>query len=150
MKARSAKAKGSRLERNFSQWIREIGLDEHARRMPLSGAISGLREDIYTKLPIHFELKNRETWQPLQWYKDNETKTGTKMVVIVMAKNHEQPYAFLAANDFLELLKYACDAGWTYRRTRFTKPERTKKLSVEETDWQAFSKKKQLHKNVDS
>ena len=150
LKARSAKAKGSRLEKFLASTLRELGLDKHATRMPLSGAIPELREDVYTSLPIHIEAKNRETWQPLQWYKETKDKAQPlgKLPILALSRNHEEAYIFLAASDFFDIFKQAHLAGWT-SGPRLAKPTKKRRASIEETKDFAFSKEKQLRRGSD-
>lgn len=114
MKARSRKQKGSRLEREFAELIRGYGLDPLAKRMPLSGAFSDprMKADILTNLPFHFELKNQETWKPLEYFKQASETCGAKIPVVVMSRNREQLYTFMLATDFLKIIKYAIIGGY--------------------------------------
>ena len=68
MTPQSRKAKGSRLEREVARLIRAKGLDPKASRMPLSGAMWNLKEDIHTTLPYHMECKNQETLKIWEWW----------------------------------------------------------------------------------
>lgn len=105
----SRKAKGSRLEREFAKMIRDCGLDSHAQRMLLSGA-GYLKGDIYTNLPLTFEVKNQENWSPLAWYR--QAASQGKAPVVVMSRNHESIFCFMDADLFLEMIVYAKKGGW--------------------------------------
>jgi hypothetical protein len=149
MKPRSAKAKGSRLEREWAELLRGYGIDKTAKRMPLSGAFndSRMKADILTRLPIHFELKNQENWSPLEYYKQASGVCGEKMPIIVMSRNREQIYAFLLGSDLLNLIYYAQMGGWSNIQV-FKKPQKAKRTSIEDTANFAFSKANMLHKRV--
>ena len=114
MKTQGKKAKGSRLERLVAKMLVDSGLDQYATRMPLSGAIVGLKADIHTKLPLQIECKNQETWKPLEWYRQavigNNIGSG-KIPVVFMSRNREGIYVFLEAQDFINILYYALKGG---------------------------------------
>ena len=85
---KQAQKKGQRLELKLAAAIRHKGLDKHAQRMPRSGALAHLPEDIATSLPYHFECKNHERitfwsfwgWDkggaPRFWHKENRSGQG--------------------------------------------------------------------------
>lgn len=114
MKPRSKKAKGSRLERNLAQKLRQSGLDSGASRMPLSGAFETLKSDILTNLPVSFECKNQETWSPLPYMQ--QAKAGAKqneIPVVVMSKNRlPEPLCLIELKDLIYLMQLAKEGGW--------------------------------------
>ena len=111
MKPEGKKQKGSRAEREFAKMLREI--DPTSRRMVLSGSVMGLEGDIWGKLPIMWEIKNQETWKPLEYYRQAQLQAiGGNTPEVVMTRNREGFYCFLKAEDFIELLKYALAANW--------------------------------------
>ena len=101
MKGRSAKEKGSRLERRVAGAIRHKGLDPNARRMPLSGAFAHLPEDIYTCLPYHIECKNQERIKLWEWWQKIRDKHNP---VLVISGNNRPDLAVIDLNLFLDLL----------------------------------------------
>lgn len=112
---RSKKAKGVRLEKEFSKMLVDAGLDPHAQRMIMSGAVKGFDGDILTKLPIHVEAKNQETWKPLEYYRQAETSNpspATKHNLVVMSKNREDIFVFFKASDYIEILAWAIKGGF--------------------------------------
>ena len=114
MKPSHKKVKGAVAEREFAKMLVFSGLDKYAKRMPLSGAVKGLDSDIWTKLPFMFEVKNQETWKPLEYYRqanDANPNKGHYRTVVIMTKNHEGYYAFLSVEDFLELIYFALKGG---------------------------------------
>ncbi|HEC64621.1 hypothetical protein LCGC14_0615090 [marine sediment metagenome] len=115
MKPQGKKQKGSKAERQFAQLLVDTGLDQYAKRMPLSGAVKGLDTDIMTKLPLAIEVKAQETWKPLEYYKQADMANpnrGRLTTIVAMTKNREPFYIFLTADDFLTILDYAVQGGW--------------------------------------
>jgi len=92
MKARSAKAKGIRLELEIAKTLRDAGLDRNAKKMPRSGAFMGFESDIHTSLPLMIECKNQENWSPMEYYNQAKEHAGVKIPVVVMARNRTEPY----------------------------------------------------------
>lgn len=148
MKPASAKQKGSRLEREFAELLRGYDIDKTAKRMPLSGAFndSRMKADIITTLPIHFEIKNQETWKPLEYWKQANEVCGERTPVVVMSRNHEEMFVFMLASDFLLLLKSAILGGYTGSQP-IPVPPRPKKTSQEDVAWQgSLSKFSMAHR----
>ena|SRR5690606_5897340 len=114
MKAASAKAKGSRLEREVAKRLRDSGLDKTASRMPLSGAAENLKSDILCNMPVSWEMKNQETWSPLAYME--QAKSGAKqqeIPIVVMSKNRlPEPLAMLELKDLIYLMQLAKEGGW--------------------------------------
>ncbi|MFM1793911.1 MAG: hypothetical protein RL642_296 [Bacteroidota bacterium] len=110
MKARSAKAKGTRLEVLIAKRLRDAGLDKEARRMVLSGGAEGFESDIRTSLPLSIEAKNQETWKPLEYMEqaqESANKTN-KMPVVIMSKNRlTEPLVMMRLDDFVLILQRA-------------------------------------------
>jgi len=148
MRPSSKKAKGSRLEREWAELLRGYGLDKIARRMPLSGAFDtpSMKADIFTSLPIHFEVKNQESWSPLEYWKQANGVCGARTPVVVMSRNREQIYVFLLGSDFLRILQSSMIGGYM-GKPKLPKPEKPKKLGKEDTAWQGkFSKYAMAHR----
>ena len=145
MKPQSKKQKGSRLEREWAELLRGYEIDKQARRMPLSGAFDtpSMKADIFTSLPIHFEVKNQENWSPLEYWKQANETCGVRTPVVVMSRNREQIYTFLLGSDFLTILKFALIGGYMGKE-KIQKPVKQKKLSLEETSGLQFAKVKML------
>jgi len=108
------KVKGSDFERLIAKKIQDAGLDDHAKRTPLSGAVFGWKGDITTPgIPIHWELKCQESWSPLAYYSQalEDRPNGRYIPVVVMGKNRTDPYVFFSFDDFLTILFYALKGG---------------------------------------
>ena len=107
MKARSAKAKGSRLELEIAKRLRESGLDKNARKMVLSGAVDGFDSDVLTTLPVSIEAKNQETWKPLEYMEQAQASADktNKMPVVVMSKNRlPEPLVMMRLVDWIQIM----------------------------------------------
>lgn len=147
MKPTSAKQKGSRLEREWAQLLRGFGLDKQAMRMPMSGAIRDdrFKADIHTDLPFHFELKNAETWKPLEYFRQAQSVCGSRTPAVVMSKNREEIYVLMLGTDWLKLTQHALLAGYA-GKPALPKPAKGKKTNIDSEPDFAFSKKKQVRK----
>ena len=111
---KNPKRKGSEFEYLIAKRIQNAGLDDRARRTPMSGAIKGWSGDLTTpNIPIHWELKKQETWSPLEYYKQalDERVSARYIPVVVMGKNNIEPFVFFSFNDFLTVLYYALKGG---------------------------------------
>jgi hypothetical protein len=99
-------AKGKRLEYKIASLIRRKGLDDNAKRMPRSGALAHLPEDILTSLPIHIEAKNRERVRLWEWWEETSQRTFTgHHPVLVVSGNHRPVLAIVDIDYLLDLLK---------------------------------------------
>lgn len=99
-------AKGKRLEAKIAKRIRQKGLDKDAKRMPRSGAMAHLPEDVLTKLPIHIEAKNRERVQLWKWWEETTSRTFIgNDPVLVISGNHRPILAVVELDYLLDLLK---------------------------------------------
>ena len=99
-------AKGNRLEAKIAALIRKKGLDPNAKRMPRSGALTHLPEDILTNLPIHIEAKNRERIQFWKWWEETTSRCfiGHKPVLCISG-NHRPIVAVVDFEYLLDLWK---------------------------------------------
>ena len=102
MKTSSAKKKGKRLELKVAQELRKAGFQ--AGRMPLSGADSMLKGDIYCPaLPdYHFECKNQERVKLWEWWQIVRDTTGP---VLVISGNHRPIVAVIELEKLIDLIK---------------------------------------------
>lgn len=110
MKPASARQKGKRLELKLASLLRSKGLDESARRMPLSGAMSHLPTDIYTRLPYSFECKNQERVQLWDWWEQARGQAHmARPPVLVISGNFRPILAVVEVDTLLDLLKIEQD-----------------------------------------
>lgn len=129
--------KGKRGEYHVRDLLRGFGYK--AERTPLSGGIPTWKGDITTNFPFFVEVKNVEKTQFAEWYHKAEQQAGALPPIIVWTRNHEDIFCFLRFSDFLMRL-----SGKTSMPIR--KPEKTKKLSLDDTSKLKFSKKNQVRK----
>lgn len=111
MKARSAKAKGSRLERLVAGEYRRIGIE--AKRMPLSGAFSHLKADIFK--PVydgwHDECKNQETVKLKEWWSQATSTCGKSEPVLHISANFRPVITVMRTDKYIDLLKELDETG---------------------------------------
>lgn len=111
MKAKSAKSKGSRLERKVAEEYRRIGIE--AKRMPLSGAFSHLKADIFK--PVydgwHDECKNQETVKLREWWQQASSTCGKSEPVLHISANFRPIITVIRTDKWYDLLKELDDTG---------------------------------------
>jgi len=113
MKAKSAKAKGKRLEQWTASQLRHHGID--AKVMPGSGAFTHFKSDIYANIPFSFECKNQETTKVWEWYEQAKGDAGmAKLPVVIFKRNLSQPMALMSAEDLIGIIGEVED----YRREK--------------------------------
>lgn len=107
-----SQAKGKNFERAVAKLISDA-LNIQFRRTPSPERWKADKGDgaapMWQKTIAHdfmWEMKNREAWAILDWYKKAKTDCGNskQIPVVVATKNHEDSYAFLAFSDFLNIL----------------------------------------------
>jgi hypothetical protein len=103
----SKKAKGRLLETQVAKRFHEkLGVE--ARRMPMSGAITGFKGDIYLPgLPLSVECKRQEKvqiWKAFQQACD-QCGLGKTPVLIIDRNYNKDALAVLKFEDLLDILK---------------------------------------------
>jgi Holliday junction resolvase len=111
MKARSAKAKGSRLEKRVAEEYRKIGIE--AWRMPLSGAVSHMKGDIRKKTYDGWvdECKNAETVKLREWWQQTLDQRGKAEPVLHISANHRPIITVIRSDKYYDLMKELDDTG---------------------------------------
>lgn len=112
MKARSAKAKGKRLEQKVSAAYRHYAIDETARPMPASGAFTHFKGDVWKKDDYEYldECKNQERVQLWTWWAQASIEAGLNRVpVLHISANHRPVLTVLALEDYMNLRKQVKD-----------------------------------------
>jgi hypothetical protein len=111
VKARSAKAKGSRLEKKVAEEYRRIGIE--ARRMPLSGAVSHMKGDIWKKVYDGWidECKNAETVKLREWWDQTMRQRGRSEPVLHISANYRPIISVIRTDKWIDLLQELEDTG---------------------------------------
>lgn len=107
-----SREKGAVFERDFARKLKGVfGVDVKRtgaqERWKAHGGDVNAPEYSKTILTNFFwELKNRETWSILDWYKKARDDNGSpsKIPVVVATKNREEEYVFLSFKDFSRIL----------------------------------------------
>ncbi|KKR27913.1 MAG: hypothetical protein UT61_C0062G0013 [Candidatus Woesebacteria bacterium GW2011_GWA1_39_8] len=90
----------------FAKMLRDYDLDKSAGRMPGSGAFAHFKQDIHTKIPFSFELKNQETISFWKWWEQADSeKTPNRPAVLVFSGNYRPIMCAMLAETFLDVLK---------------------------------------------
>lgn len=118
MKARSAKAKGSKLERKVAEEYRRIGIE--ARRMPLSGAFTHLKADIFkpVKDGWHDECKNQETVNLRDWWAQTTRTCGQNEPALHISANFRPIITAIWSDTFDNMLIELSDSGQNFIHTK--------------------------------
>lgn len=102
----SKKSKGSRAERKVAEMYRRYGIDKKATRMPMSGAMPGMRGDIYKPDDYGFcdEVKNQEKVRLWDFWEQTKDQAGSGRVpVLHITGNHRPILTVLRIEDYMDL-----------------------------------------------
>lgn len=102
------KNKGKGFELQVSKEIRKSGLDNKARRRPLSGAEKMVKGygDLITSLPFAFELKKQEKMLFWKWWEQAESQASmSRPAVLIHSANHRKVICSMELRTFLNILK---------------------------------------------
>lgn len=100
--AKTRKAKGTRLENDVAEAYRDFNIDKTARRMPLSGAMSHFKSDIYKRYDDAWvdECKNHETINLRKFWQQTIDQSRLKTPVLHISSNYRPIITVLAQADF--------------------------------------------------
>lgn len=104
----SKKAKGNRLEKQIAQAYRSSGLFPKAQRMPMSGAMTFNKGDIFKGELDEWvdECKNQEKVQIWKfWDQAVEQCTGLEKPVLHISGNFRPVLSVIKFEDFLDMRK---------------------------------------------
>ncbi|MGV9002360.1 MAG: putative PDDEXK endonuclease [Candidatus Saccharimonadaceae bacterium] len=103
--AATRKAKGTRLENAVAAAYRTWGIDETARRMPLSGAMSHFKSDIYKRNDYEWvdECKNHESINVKRFWEQTIAQSTLKTPVLHISSNFRPIITVLTQADFEQL-----------------------------------------------
>jgi hypothetical protein len=105
--AKSKKAKGTRLENQVAEHYRRYKIDETARRMPLSGAMSHFKSDIYKRFDYEWvdECKAHETVNIRRFWDQTTIQAPMKTPVLHVSANYRPIVTVIRQSDFEYLVK---------------------------------------------
>ncbi len=109
--AKSKKAKGAKLEKAVAAEYRRIGIE--AQRMPLSGAVSHMKGDIWKKVYDGWidECKNAETVKLREWWEQAMRQRGRSEPVLHISANYRPIISVISTDKYIDLLKELEDTG---------------------------------------
>lgn len=102
--AKSKKAKGARLEKAVASEYRRIGIE--AQRMPLSGAISHMKGDIWKKIYDGWidECKSAETVKLREWWDQAMRQRGRAEPVLHISANYRPIITVIRTDKWTDML----------------------------------------------
>ena len=109
-KIRSAKAKGRRLQNSLRDMLQEAfpELEEDdikSQTMGMTGEDIVLSPAARKAIPYSFECKNQERIQIWRALTQAQGNAGGRVPVVVIKRNHTDPYAILDLTSFIDLIK---------------------------------------------
>ena len=96
------KAKGKRLEKKVAEHYRRYKVDETARPMPLSGAMSHFKGDIYKRYDFQWidECKNHETVRLSEFWRQTIDQGAQRTPVLHVSGNYRPIVTVIRESDF--------------------------------------------------
>jgi hypothetical protein len=108
----SKKAKGKRLEQAVAKAYRQYEVDETARPMPMSGAMTHFKGDVFKQNDYMFvdECKNTERIKFWDFWEQavSQASNGRKPVLHVSA-NHRPIVTCISLEDYMDMRKSVLD-----------------------------------------
>ena len=109
MKPQSAKAKGRKLQKWFTELIiQQLGLDEEdleSRPMGSQGEDIIMGKQSRDKFPYSIECKNQESVNVWKAYKQAEENSKDYEPLVVIKRNRTKPLVLVDAEHFVNLFK---------------------------------------------
>lgn len=105
--AATRKAKGSRLEHKVSERYRHYKVDETARRMPMSGAMTHFKGDIYKRYDYEWvdECKNHEKINLGKFWDQTTAQSPMRTPVLHVSANFRPIITLIRQEDFESLVE---------------------------------------------
>lgn len=105
--SKSKKAKGTKLENKVAELYRKYKIDETARRMPLSGAMSHFKSDIYKRNDYEWvdECKCHETITLAKFWDQTAVQAPMRTPVLHISSNYRPIITLIRQTDFEYLIK---------------------------------------------
>lgn len=104
----SKKAKGSRLEREVAGAYRHYDIDPKATRMPMSGAMTHFKGDIWKPNDYEYldECKNSEKVKLWEWWNQaKEQASGARIPILHISRNDSPVLTVMAMETYMNLRK---------------------------------------------
>lgn len=104
----SRKAKGNRLERKVAGLYRHYDIDPKATRMPMSGAMSHFKGDIWKPDDYYYvdECKNSERVKLWGWWTQAvDQATANRIPVLHISANNRPILTVISAETYFDLRK---------------------------------------------
>ena len=108
----SKKAKGKRAEKKVAEAYRRYDIDKTARPMPMSGAMTHFKGDIWKKNDYGYcdEVKNQERVQLWKFWDQTTSQASMAQVpVLHITGNHRPILTVLDMEDYMNLRKEVKD-----------------------------------------
>lgn len=102
----SKKAKGSRLERKVAEAYRYYGIDKRASRMPMSGAMTHFKGDIWKPNDFEYldECKNSEKVRLWEWWEQTVGQaTGARIPVLHISRNNSPILTVISMETYFQM-----------------------------------------------
>lgn len=102
----SKRAKGNRLERDIAELYRRYDIDPKATRMPMSGAMTHFKGDIWKPNDYNYvdECKNQERIQLWQWWEQAKSQaTGARIPLLHVSSNHRPILTVMSAETYFDM-----------------------------------------------
>jgi len=108
----SKRAKGNRLERKIAELYRHYGIDDKATRMPMSGAMSHFKGDIWKPNDYEYvdECKNQEKVQLWKfWEQSRKQASGARIPILHISGNNRPILTVMEVETYMNLRKQIRD-----------------------------------------
>lgn len=108
----SKKAKGSRLERKVAELYRRYDIDPKATRMPMSGAMTHFKGDIWKPNDYAYidECKNSERIKLWEFWEQAESQaTGARIPILHISSNNRPILTVMRAETYFDLRREILD-----------------------------------------
>lgn len=101
----SKKSKGSRAERKVAELYRRYDIDPKATRMPMSGAMSHFKGDIWKPNDYQYcdEVKNQEKVKLWEWWNQTCEQAPSRTPVLHITGNNRPILTVLRIEDYMDL-----------------------------------------------
>lgn len=102
------KQKGNRLERKVAEMYRHYDIDPKATRMPMSGAMTHFKGDIWKPSDYEYvdECKNSERIRLWEWWEQAESQAlASRIPVLHISSNFRPILTVISAETYFNLRK---------------------------------------------